>query len=116
MAHKYDRAECDNCGQFWPLDSDDTPIQHDSTAPEVKPLDGDWYARLDEDGIVPVGICGVCDALVYLQPSRWVPRPAPTAAAQGIARTLAARPRKPTKAELAQADRDEHEARNRRRY
>lgn len=44
------------------------------------PLDGDWWDRVEPDGIVPSGECPDCGALTYLSPSRWTESPHGTAA------------------------------------
>lgn len=78
--HVYMSAQCDACGRTWPLDDDGDAVPQWHAATRASegpdPLDGDWYTRLDADGIGPVALCPApCGAFVYLQPSRWVRRP-----------------------------------------
>jgi hypothetical protein len=75
--HVYTHAACHACGRRWALQDGEPVAGHARNTPP-EPLDGDYYTRIDADGIGPVALCpDPCGAFVYLEPSRWIARVRP---------------------------------------
>lgn len=71
----YTHAACVQCGRRWAIDRDAQPIAGHARNTPPDPLDGEWYAGLTYDELMPVASCPApCGALVYLQPSQWIAR------------------------------------------